>query len=437
MSAWDQLWKIDTSLRPRLGGQGSVYRVINRVSGERGALKRLLNPDQSSYERRARFQREVLAMQDLKVPTVPKLIESNVSTNDSNELYAVFEWIDGTPLHEFVNGIPQPLNLAIGISASLAATVRDCHGQGFIHRDIKPSNIILSPDGIPYLVDFGMAWSEDHLNELTLTAQSQEIGNRFLRLPELTAGGVQRDHRSDVAFLVGIFFFLLAGASPRALFDDAGRPPHRSLANRFPESLKLSEAWRRISSIFDVGFQVPLDLRFQNATAFAQMLTEIGAQRPNDDLGAALELAVHEHQNTRRRIDEAVDRIEDSLSQALSEFKQAMAPLANFHGFHPIQGKPEIVKTGREAKLLWGLSRKDAELPRVFVEILVSLEGETRSYVAARMRTAKFEKPGLTLELYRGPSADITRLKEEMIRKAPLVLAEGIGILTRKIQGGG
>ena len=135
------------------------------------------------------------------------------------------------------------------------------------HRDVKPDNIILR-NGLteaPVLVDFGMSWTKsdyDRAREFE-TKVGQEIGNRFLRLPEHTPGRHLHDSRSDLTLVVGLLFYTLAGEAPRSLRDLRGAMPHEVSADCFAPLTTQDPRWPRIRRIFNVGFQENIDFRFQ------------------------------------------------------------------------------------------------------------------------------------------------------------------------------
>jgi len=105
------------------------------------------------------------------------------------------------------------------------------------------------------------------------TAPAQEIGNRFLRLPELHSDSANKnDYRSDLSACVGMLFYLLTQIKPRVLLDEQGRYPHQ----REPASQRLHGSGipqiEELKALFDQGFQIKLDDRFQSAVALQERL---------------------------------------------------------------------------------------------------------------------------------------------------------------------
>ena len=121
------------------------------------------------------------------------------------------------------------LDVAVATTRSLLSTLHECHAVGCVHRDVKPDNIILidTDPTRPMLLDFGLNIHDAPKINFE-TEHGQEIGNRFLRLPELSAGSsLKQDPRSDLSFAADILFYMLTGQHPDILQDAEGRLPHQ------------------------------------------------------------------------------------------------------------------------------------------------------------------------------------------------------------------
>ena len=98
------------------------------------------------------------ALRKLDCPGVPKLIDDNCGTaTDTDELYAVMEFLPGPMLEEYMKACPRPLDEALAITEAILAVVECSHAGGLLHRDIKPDSIVLrgGDPAKPALVDFG------------------------------------------------------------------------------------------------------------------------------------------------------------------------------------------------------------------------------------------------------------------------------------------
>jgi serine/threonine protein kinase len=222
-----------------------------------------------------RFAREVAILGSLQKPGIPRLIESNVghAGEDDYELYLAAEFIEGGTLRDIgTTGVSA--RTAVETTLKIVRIVQSAHEVDVVHRDIKPDNVVVQDEGgrlTPFLVDFGMAHIDENPAGLA-TKKSQEVGNRFLRLPEYHSGfGNKRDRRSDYTFCVGLLYYLLTKANPTALRDDKDNPPHaRALERMVLRTSGLGS--ERLLRFFDTGFQNDIDKRFQTADALIAAL---------------------------------------------------------------------------------------------------------------------------------------------------------------------
>ena len=212
------------------GGQGEAKRAYRKKDCQEGFLKGIKG--RNDPERRGRFFREASAYDTMKVSGMPRLVESNAHLHDDSEIvpYIVTEFIEGPTLHQWRQAQSMvELGTAIRTTREMLVILTKCHASGLVHRDVKPDNIVLADGdpGRPVLLDFGLNFHKATNNDLE-TEQGQELGNRFLRLPELSAGSsLKQDQRSDISFAAGILYFLLTSQHPNVLQDAEGHLPHQ------------------------------------------------------------------------------------------------------------------------------------------------------------------------------------------------------------------
>jgi len=258
------------------GGQAYAYRATLRNEPGNETFLKVLK-EQTNPERRKRMFREAAALATYSHPRIPRLVESNAQlyADSSAQLYLVTDLVLGKDLSSRAEK-PFSFEDALQIVDQLADVVEYCHERGGIHRDIKPDNVILrdgNADAV--LVDFGLTFNLKEQDDWH-TGDWQELGNRFLRLPELSSYSVHRhDPRSDVSFLAGILFFCLFGHPPAVLEDAVGRLPHQRGGISVQDVSPNPTAARLLARLFDVAFQPRLSDRFNSISEFRKMAQDI------------------------------------------------------------------------------------------------------------------------------------------------------------------
>jgi serine/threonine protein kinase len=265
---WQDNWE-ELSVGPS-GGQASSKIVRHKDKLIDRAFLKILNR-QNDEERRARLYREVASLETLDVDGVPRLRETNARHYEDKKfrLYLVTDFVEGSNLREAEPASPAR---SIDLAVQLCDILKACHDAGIVHRDIKPDNCIIAPNGKLHLVDFGLAFRIDEDGRFE-TPVGQEIGNRFLRLPEHHADSPNKiDPRTDLTSCVAMLFFMLTQLEPRVLVDEANRYPHQREAAskiiRDASPLRID----RLLALFDQAFQSSLDFRFQSVDALKSSL---------------------------------------------------------------------------------------------------------------------------------------------------------------------
>ena len=234
------------------GGMGTVWRA-RRDDGKFSqtvAIKFLASP-WADREGQARFQREVRLLGRLDHPNIARLIDAGIGA--ANQPYLVLEFVEGEPIDQYCK------RLALGISATLELFlqlldgVALAHRQLIVHRDLKPSNVMITREGVPKLLDFGIArLMEDSTDGEQLT--------RLTRASPMTPGyaapeqllGEPADTLADVYALGVLLHELLTGVRP---YDEPGQSAEARfqaiMADRLPLASSRPGASRALRGDLD------------------------------------------------------------------------------------------------------------------------------------------------------------------------------------------
>ncbi|MGH3881296.1 MAG: serine/threonine-protein kinase, partial [Actinophytocola sp.] len=185
------------------GGFGTVWLAKDTQLDRTVAVKLAHAPDQ---ETEARMLREARALAAVHHPNCVRVYDI---VSDSDGLGLVMEYIEGEPLADSVhgNGVLNDVQAA-RLWVTLAGALSAAHGKGVLHRDVKPANVIVDPNGMAHLIDFGIARAK---GDSTLTAAGMMVGTPDFLAPE-TAGGAPATPASDAWQLAATVSFALAGA---------------------------------------------------------------------------------------------------------------------------------------------------------------------------------------------------------------------------------
>ncbi|MCK4284083.1 MAG: protein kinase, partial [Candidatus Brocadiae bacterium] len=121
------------------------------------------------------------------------------------------ELVEGLPMSEEVRANPPSPQQMLDWMIALADALHSAHSRGIVHRDLKPQNVIITPDGKPLLIDFGVA---SLVSAYQPERRRDGSGTYVFMAPEQARGDADADHRVDVFGLGAMLKFLLVGKAP-------------------------------------------------------------------------------------------------------------------------------------------------------------------------------------------------------------------------------
>jgi Tol biopolymer transport system component len=202
------------------GGMGEVYLAHDLKLDRQIAVKILPAQFTQDIAQVQRFEREARAASGLNHPNIITIHE--IARDDDTHFIAT-EFVAGQTLREKIQGGQTPLNEALRIAIQIAEALTAAHSAGIVHRDIKPENVMVRPDGLVKVLDFGLAKPTGREPKLggvpSSTAVTTQTDPAMLMgtLAYLSPEQVLRkevDHRTDLFSLGVVLHEMITGTRP-------------------------------------------------------------------------------------------------------------------------------------------------------------------------------------------------------------------------------
>ncbi len=203
------------------GGMGTVYLCVRSRDGfEQQVAVKLLHAASAPQVLRERFRLEQQVLAKLRHNAIAGLIDAG--TTDLGEPYVVMEYVQGKNLTDYAQSHSLPLKARLGLFLQLAGAISYAHSNLVVHRDIKPDNVLVDPQSMIKLLDFGIAKllpSDGQASPLGTLTRAGAMTPPYAS-PEQVRG-LPITIASDIYSLGVVLYELLSGQLPYHLGSDA------------------------------------------------------------------------------------------------------------------------------------------------------------------------------------------------------------------------
>src|SRR4051794_28800225 len=257
-----------------VGGMGEVWRARDRVLDRTVAAKVLRSEYTGDPNFLARFRNEARHTAALTHPNIASVYDYGETVDErsgQNLAFLVMEFVDGQPLVTILHEEGRlPVDWTLHVLVQAADGLSAAHRAGVVHRDIKPGNLMVRPDGVVKLTDFGIAQARD---AAPLTRTGMVVGTAQYLSPE-QAQGFEVTAASDVYSLGVVAYECLTGARP---FDGSSQVAI-ALAhiNRPPPPLP-ADVPPGVRALVERALAKDPAQRFPDGGAFAEAIREVAA----------------------------------------------------------------------------------------------------------------------------------------------------------------
>lgn len=218
------------------GGMGAVY-LAGRADDQfkkRVALK-ILRADINAQEVLSRFRHERQILASFDHPNIAGLLDGG--STPTGEPYFVMDYVEGTPIDQYCDSHSLTVAERITLFRQVCSAVQYVHQNLIVHRDLKPSNILVTPDGVPKLLDFGIAKilkPEMMATMVNATRAEDRVMTPAYASPEQVRGEPITT-ASDIYSLGVVLFEILTGRRPYRMKSNTAHELARVICDEEPD----------------------------------------------------------------------------------------------------------------------------------------------------------------------------------------------------------
>lgn len=234
LSAGDTLGGYRLQERVGIGGMGSVWRATPLKQPETAIALKVLWQRSATPLLLRRFANERRSLARLHHPNIARLVDGGVS--DTGRPFLAMEYVEGLALDRWCDAHHSSVAERVDLVRAICDAVHYAHRNLIVHRDLKPDNILVTSDGTPKLLDFGIAKlladDDDELSAATLT-EFRAMTPQYASPEQVRGEGVSTS--SDIYSLGVILYELLTGRRPYRLPAGFGAETQRVIADIRPQ----------------------------------------------------------------------------------------------------------------------------------------------------------------------------------------------------------
>ena len=269
------------------GGMGIVYEAEQAFPRRRVAIKSI-RPDLATRSMLRRFRNEADLLARLHHPGIAQIYEAGFADeNTADQAFFVMELVQGLPINQYAREHGLSIAERLTLIVKICQAVEHAHQRRVMHRDLKPGNILVTAQGEPKILDFGVSRATEPGSAgagAGLTIDGQVMGTPAYMSPEQISGDSSVDTRTDVYAIGVIAFQLLSGKLP---FDVDNVPiveAARRIREENPRSITLvgTEYGGDVQVVIAKAMHKDRDRRYASAGVLADEIERVLSGRPID-----------------------------------------------------------------------------------------------------------------------------------------------------------